>query len=339
MAVLPDHSRSQARSWCFTLNNPAAHIDLAAFAGLTYGIYQEEVGENGTYHFQGWLYFSTRKRFAQVRELIPGAHLEKARGTPVECRAYCSKEDTRVPGTQPIEFGEFDRVPRQGQRSDIEEAAMSIFDGATDLQLFREHTAFYVKYDRAIGRIRGLREPVERVGGGTTFLLLGGTGLGKSRYAYSLYPGIFAKPDGAWFDGYQNELQILLDDFDGSDLTIGQFLRLCDRYPLRSPVKGGFITVQANQFVITANDHPINWYPGVSSERRKALYRRISFVLWFEPGPDGRVVVKTYLGKDFFKEEMRTHDHLEPIEVKTMEWYPADYEQPDIPDLDFDVPM
>lgn len=96
----------QARNWTFTLNNYEGLLDIALFSDCTYSIYQEEVGESGTPHLQGYLQFSCRKRLAFLRDLVglEGAHFEVARGTPEENKVYCSKDEGRLGG--PYESGE-----------------------------------------------------------------------------------------------------------------------------------------------------------------------------------------------------------------------------------------
>ena len=46
---------------------------------------------------------------------IPTAHLEHANGTEEQCKAYCTKVETRIAG--PWELGDY--LPSQGQRSEI----------------------------------------------------------------------------------------------------------------------------------------------------------------------------------------------------------------------------
>lgn len=109
---------SQAKHWCFTLNNPEAGLLMDSFTDLAYGVYQQEIGENGTPHFQGFLMFTKRKRFNQVKAL-PGlqrAHLEVRRGTPQQARAYAMKLETRQADTLPVEHGVFDDQVTQGER-------------------------------------------------------------------------------------------------------------------------------------------------------------------------------------------------------------------------------
>ena len=108
-----------ARFWCFTVNNPDGSLDTDLEAwlgnGLKYAVYQHEVGEEGTEHFQGYLELDRGQRMSYVKKWLPTAHLETRRGTQQQAIDYCKKADSRLDG--PWEYG----TPSEGQgnRSDI----------------------------------------------------------------------------------------------------------------------------------------------------------------------------------------------------------------------------
>lgn len=113
-------ANGRSQNWCFTLNNYPATFevllqDLFDREQVEYLIAGREVAGTGTPHLQGFVRFRTRRVFGAVQRLLPqGCHLEIARGTPEQNRAYCSKEDDSpfVRGTCP--------ETTQGKRSDIE---------------------------------------------------------------------------------------------------------------------------------------------------------------------------------------------------------------------------
>lgn len=95
-----------ARAYCFTLNNPEGLPDFD-HPLVKYAIYQEEIGEEGTYHLQGYVELKKPVRWTQVRTICPTlatAHFEPRRGTPEQARAYCMKGDAYINGPI-IEFG------------------------------------------------------------------------------------------------------------------------------------------------------------------------------------------------------------------------------------------
>lgn len=110
---------SRARAFCFTVNNyegipvEADWEDLQR-AGASYLIFQEEIGEQGTIHLQGYIYFSQTKSLQQVIALIPGGHVLIAKGTAQQNTTYCSKEEGRLGG--PYVYG---TIPQQVRAKSI----------------------------------------------------------------------------------------------------------------------------------------------------------------------------------------------------------------------------
>ena len=70
-----------ARRWCFTVNNPTfAAADLPAFDHERFVAWQLEKGAEGTLHIQGYLESLKKSTLRQVKEWLPTAHFEAARG-------------------------------------------------------------------------------------------------------------------------------------------------------------------------------------------------------------------------------------------------------------------
>lgn len=89
--------------YVFTYNNPTVtgleFLEVCR-AVSSYVIFQLEVGEQGTPHFQGYIEFTTRKRIQTVKNLlnVDSIHLERRRGTQDQACAYASKEESRADG-------------------------------------------------------------------------------------------------------------------------------------------------------------------------------------------------------------------------------------------------
>jgi len=113
---------SQAKRWVFTLNNPTDEEKLNVHllgesisadgdqSFLTYLIFGEEVGDNGTPHLQGYMCLRTKARIPRIKE-EPGlsrTHLEVARGTHAQASVYCKKDG------QYYEFGTAPPKPGAG---------------------------------------------------------------------------------------------------------------------------------------------------------------------------------------------------------------------------------
>jgi len=148
-------STSLAKNWSFTLNNfNEEEIVLlrnsASLPCTRYLVFQQEVGEEGTPHIQGYISLNNRQRLNQLKKLVGNrAHLEVARGTANQNRGYCTKTESAVPGT----VEEFGAIPTEerGKRSDISALAETIKSGVFDLKRLRdEHPEACGKYPRLV---------------------------------------------------------------------------------------------------------------------------------------------------------------------------------------------
>lgn len=109
----------------------------------------------------------------------------------------------------------------------------------------------------------------------------GRTGAGKTRSVYDNLPSLdslFVYAGSGWFDGYDGQPIVLFDDFGGHEFKISYLLKLLDRYPIRVPVKGGFVHWAPQEIYITSNIDPHNWYSNANPEHVRALLRRITLI-------------------------------------------------------------
>lgn len=280
------------RSYCFTLFHGSGNdsdrdqITLAS-DGLTlesfgpdvrYIIYQKEkCPDTGRLHYQGYIELTKPMRITALakRPIFKTAHFEPRRGTREEARDYCRKEESRVAG--PFEFGKW-RSGGQGARTDWDSIKESVKSGASDADIAESNPGEFIRNYRGIRELRLALRP-KRVEKTSVFVFYGRPNVGKTTMAAQLYPGAYWKPPNSkWFDGYQGEETVVFDDFDGSWLPISTLKRLMDAQPLMVETKGGMVQFLAKQLVITTNDLPENWYPGVYAtypDQILAIVRRI----------------------------------------------------------------
>jgi len=88
-----------SKHWIFTWNNYSEE-DIEEIIGSSNSskiqrfVFQEETGENGTPHLQGYIQFTTKKRpFSVFKTRVP--HWEKCKNIEKSIE-YCQKEDTRT---------------------------------------------------------------------------------------------------------------------------------------------------------------------------------------------------------------------------------------------------
>lgn len=292
------------RNVCFTINNPEG---LPQFEeGMRYLVYQEEIGDSGTYHLQGYCEFTSALVLGTAKALLGGAnvHVERRMGSAEQAIAYCKRQfnedgsDKRIHGTDFYEFGE----PKvQGQRTDLNGFRDAVLSGKRKRDLLDDHLMIFARYPKLYDVINCKRP--ERDVPPIVTLLFGATGLGKSRFVYDTYKGddeLYITPlsNGTmWYDTYDGHKIVLIDDFAGkaSHMHLTTLLKLIDRYPQLVPTKGSHTWFYPTHVYITTNILPKDWYTWEHrGEQYLALERRFSHTQIFERGEESREAPPTW---------------------------------------------
>lgn len=240
---------------------------------MAYLVFQlEACPETKRHHWQGYVEFNKSKRFKGVQESLglPGAHLEKARGTGEENRTYCTKAESQVEG--PYEYGTMQ--PGQGARTDMKTICALITDGASDAAIAAWAPTAWLKYSRGIVALRAAVATKRHYKTHVT-VAWGPTGTGKSKCGAEMYPDAYWKAEGKWWDGYSGQRDVIIDDFRDHWWSLDYMLRLMDRYPLRVETKGGTVEFVARNIFISTNVNPANWYYGDQDK----IMRRIDDII------------------------------------------------------------
>jgi len=249
--------------WCFTLNNYTEEeyklvMDKAQRFNPSYLIVGKEVGEKGTPHLQGYINLGNkgRRSLLQMKTLSARAHWEVARGSDMDSQKYCSKEG---------DFVEHGAPQTAGARNDLKSACDILKEKKSVAAVAREMPSTYVKYHRGFEALNAIYTDDDvRDFKTKVTVLVGKPGTGKSRYALEvakkLYPdSIYYKPRGEWWDGYDGHKCVIIDDYYGW-LKYDELLKICDRYPYRVPIKGGFRQFRAQHIFFTSNVEINKWY-------------------------------------------------------------------------------
>lgn len=276
---VPAPTTTQSRAWVFTLNNHSS-VDVPNTFEGKYCIWQEEQGEAGTKHLQGYIVWNTPKRLSAIKRYAPTAHWEVRRGTHDQAKAYCSKEETRLSG--PFTYGE--EPLGSGTRSDLISLKRSIDEGKSQLELFEDHFEPMLKYHKGIALYRSLKVP-PRTEKTKVIVLFGPTGTGKSYHAHTQFPNAASvsppteSKGPIWFDGYDGNFATIIDEFYGW-IRHDTMLRLCDAYAYRAPIKGGFVNFNSKYLIITSNQPPSRWYDYTKlPDAHRPLERRIDLII------------------------------------------------------------
>ena len=85
--------------------------------------------------------------------------------------------------------------------------------------------------------------------------IYGKPGSGKTYYVKKNYPNHYLKLQNKWWDGYNGEEVVLLDDFN--DKNMGYYVKLwADNYNCKGEIKNGTISLNFKKFIITSNYMP-----------------------------------------------------------------------------------
>lgn len=174
-----------------------------------------------------------------------------------------------------------------GSRTDIHGLLADVRNAKTDWDLAENHGETYLKYYKAVQQLRTQIRPVKDQPT-QLYLIVGPTGVGKTRKAYQDWPDLWEIPISQglsnWYDGYAGQKYVLYDDFAGS-MPLQNALKLFDSWYIRQvPTKGGHVWFNPEIIIITSNYHPSTWYDYKDrQEWEYALRRRFHKVFH---GPD-----------------------------------------------------
>lgn len=273
-------SRRQGIFWICTI--PATHAYACDWpprelgTGLAWIKGQRELGTSTDYdHWQVCVAFGKKKSLAGVQKLLgTGIHCELTRSSAAA--DYVWKDETAVSGTR------FELGIKPVQRNDKLEWE-KIWELAKLGQLESIPGNIRVSSYRALRTIASdysKTKPLVR----TCYVFWGATGTGKSHRAWS-EAGMDAyskDPRTKFWDGYDAESNVVLDEFRGS-IDISHLLRWLDRYPVRVEIKGSTKPLLASTIWITSNLSPDQWYADIDSDTLAALKRRLVITHFNKP--------------------------------------------------------
>lgn len=251
----------------------------------------ETCPETQRLHLQGYCQTAQPQTLTWMKKnLSHTAHFEKARGNFDQNFDYCTKDG---------EWHEYGTRPRQGARSDIVAVKEDIDAGRSMVQISEDHFSAFVRYNKGFSLYMDMHTK-PRTGPVETFLFIGPPGTGKTTEALRLFPDAYVKSPGKWWDNYQGQKVIILDEHNSPWFTWDFLLRLIDPMglPLSVEYKGGNMQCQGTTFVITCNRDPAEWYSDEKGNHSyPALYRRIQHRWSFQEFQGQYVITKTYKGE------------------------------------------
>lgn len=243
----------QGRYWILTI--PAGSwsppTELSGRDDVVWLRGQREQGtETGFEHWQLFVAFGKKKRLAGVKAVFTNdTHAELSRSEAAE--SYVFKENTAIAGSR-FELGakKFNRsLP-----SDWEKIRNLAKEGKLD----EVDPEIFIKHYNTLKTIRkdymAKPDDLEEVCG---VWIWGEPGVGKSKKAREDYPNSYFKMCNKWWDGYQNQETVIIDDLDLNHNVLGHHLKIwADRYSFIGEAKGGALHIRPKKIIVTSN-YPI----------------------------------------------------------------------------------
>ena len=181
--------------------------------------------------------------------MATNAHIESARGSPLQNRDYCTKDGDFVEhGVIPLTGGEAEKerwaaaynAAREGRVDDIDPRILVQYYGNIK-RILQDNPPPSVTLD---GELEHLWFTVRLV-------------WSKSRRARELAPNAYIKPCSKWWDGYRGEADVIIDDFEQNFGVLGHHMKIwADRYAFMAEQKGTSVSIRPKRIIVTSNYHP-----------------------------------------------------------------------------------
>lgn len=230
----------------------------------------KEVGESGTPHLQFNITFRRTYSLAALKKLHQRVHWEFQ---------YCAQDNNYIRKIDSEIIIDKDERKKRGERSDLH-IARSIVKETGSMRAVTQEVASVqaIRSSEIWLRYNEPERPVEPI---TVKWFWGESESGKTRAVYeeceNEHP--FRPVSYKWWEGYDGQRAVLLDDLRGDFCKFHELLTLLDIYPVRVECKGGSRQLRATTIYITSCFSPESLYS--TREDIYQLQRRITEVREF----------------------------------------------------------
>jgi len=258
----------------------------------------EEGDDTKRTHIQFVVHFKRKKDFIEVNKQVWNrVNLRDQKGTNKQAIEYCCDATNKEKPTAryQIRYGEpiieeLQNKNLQGQRSDLAKAAKKAIDSGSVDTLWKESPGLMVQYGRGLREavLWSMKQQVKDIRPIEFIVIFGPPGVGKSRLARTIRPGKYfvvppaQKGQPKWFDGYEGEKTVIIEEFDDLRWPITYVNQLADEYHMQVPVKCGFVPALWTTIVFTCNSHPRTWWPEAHPDLKGGIMRRCKEIIEIE---------------------------------------------------------
>lgn len=269
------------RHFCFTINNYTEldynKLTKKGLKQIKYIVVGKEVGlKEKTPHLQCFVSFHHEKSINAAKKYMEIPYIEfiYEDSTPYKAAQYCKKDgDYYEEGTPP---------KQQGKRKDIDDIKNLVSQGSTVKEMLKKDQ---IKNYQGLRFAEGLKKYYEtkRNWKPTVIWYYGKPGTGKTHKAMDIChqhtdeDNIYEQLNtGQWWEGYDGQEYVVIDDMRGDFMKFNEFIKLIDRYPYRVQTKGSTRQFLAKVIIITSPFPPERVYH--TSECINQLLDRIDLI-------------------------------------------------------------
>ncbi len=228
---------------------------------VQYLIYGKEVAPTtGQKHFQGYVEVKKTMRLRAMKEIfLQCVHMEVAIATCKLNQEYCKKEGSWVEHGAP--------KPGQGARVDLMEIKGAMDDGMSLTGVSQAYFGQFLRYHRGFERYQSLNAVPSGRGGMIIKWFWGPTGSGKTSALNTNvellgkdHYGLQTSPTGTWWNGYDGQEVVVMDELRAGWFPHSVLLRVLDRAAYRVPCHGASVALCATHILISSSKPPQDLY-------------------------------------------------------------------------------
>lgn len=207
----------------------------------------------------------------------------------------CDPEALMNPGKSHVRKYDNEKILNTPMKQLVDEGVINI----KDVSAYQRGIAAYKLLDKP-----GLKKKCRGI------WLVGPAGCGKSTWAKALgdhLGGFYEKAQNKWWDGYEGEKVVILDDLD-TETLLHYLKKWADKFPCKGEVKGATVWLHHDWFVVTSNfcirdivektGDPEHFYDAVKRRFHELVLPSGAEFFHFDPDCDwSNPDVETYDGK------------------------------------------
>lgn len=204
----------------------------------------EKGNETEHLHIQFFVNFKQPQKIGRITKHDKTIHAEKVKVNN-GADTYCMKEETRVDG--PIELGV--KPVKVNNKTDWEQVWKLAANGDLDKIPASIRVIHYNKL-KSIAKDNIKFSDADHLRG---IWIYGPAGAGKSRWVRENCKPLYPKLCNKWWDGYQDEPYVVMDDVMPEHKILAQQLKIwSDRYDCILETKGGAVHSKYQWFIVTS---------------------------------------------------------------------------------------